>query len=71
MKNHHHNGPVHSTSTNSRSEIHDSIAARAYDLWEREGKPENQTETIWLAAEQELLTGHRAQPADPVLPVSF
>ena len=71
MKNHHHNGPIHSTSPNSKSVLHETIAARAYDLWERDGKPENQADTIWLMAEQELMTGQRTPQADSLLPVSF
>lgn len=64
MKNHHHNGPIPHT---SRSLIHEAIAARAYDLWVRSGKPENQSDTIWLEAEQELLTGRRAPKPDLAL----
>ena len=71
MKNHHHNGPIHSTSPNDRSVIHETIAARAYNLWERDGKPENQAEVMWLMAEQELITGERASKSDSLLPVSF
>jgi hypothetical protein len=55
MKNHHHNGPVH-PDANSRSVIHESIATRAYALWERDGKPENQSEALWLEAERSLMT---------------
>lgn len=68
MKNHHHQNPV-PPSANSQSVIHDIIALRAYDLWERAGQPENQAEAHWLEAEQEQVTGHRK--TDPVLPVSF
>ena len=71
MKNHHHNGPIHSHSPNSRSVIHEEIASRAYDLWERDGKPENQAEAVWLIAEQELMTGHRTAQLDSALPVTF
>ena len=72
MKNHHHNGPIQPASPNSRSVIHEAIAARAYDLWERDGKPENRADYYWVMAEQELITGHRAsQPDLLALPVSF
>lgn len=71
MKNHHHNGPIHPPSPNSRSVIHEAIAARAYELWESDGKSENRAEYYWLMAEQELITGHRAPQPDLGLPVSF
>ena len=71
MKNHHHNGPVQSSSPNARSAIHDAIATRAHELWVGYGYPENQAEAIWLQAEQELLTGRKLPGSDPVLPVSF
>jgi hypothetical protein len=53
MKNHHHNGPIHPS---SRTVIHETIAARAYELWVAKEKPENQAEAIWLEAERELVT---------------
>jgi Protein of unknown function (DUF2934) len=71
MKNHHHNGRIHSTSPNARGVIHESIAARAYELWEASGKPENQADVLWLEAEQELVTGRKKPPVEAVLPVSF
>ncbi|MBC7366259.1 MAG: DUF2934 domain-containing protein [Undibacterium sp.] len=51
MKNHHHNGPISPT---SREVIHESIAHRAHELWERAGQPDNSAEAHWLAAELEL-----------------
>jgi len=71
MKNHHHNGPIHSVSPNDRIAIHEAIAVRAHALWERDGKPDNQAETIWLMAEEELIMGHRKEKPDSVLPISF
>lgn len=71
MKNHHHNGPVLETSPTHRHVIHEVIALHAYELWQRYGKPENQTENIWLEAEREIATGHHNVPADIALPVSF
>ena len=71
MKNHHHNGPIHSTSPNSRSVIHESIATRAYELWEAHGWPENQADELWLQAERELVSGRSDPQRDPALPVSF
>lgn len=54
MKNHHHNGPV-SPDANSRTMIHESIASRAYELWEQAGRPDHQAETHWLQAEDQLM----------------
>ena len=68
MKNHHHNGPIHPT---SRSVIHESIAARAYELWDSHGRQEHQADANWLEAERELLTGRRAAHSGPTLPISF
>ncbi len=68
MKNHHHNGPIHPT---SRNVIHETIATRAYELWVEEGKPDNQSDAIWLEAERELLTGRKVPHAGPALPISF
>jgi hypothetical protein len=65
----HHNGPIRDTATHV---IHEAIAAKAYEIWQRDGRPENQSDAIWLAAEQELLTGRRKSPPDPAtLPVTF
>ena len=66
--NHHQHHPV-PPSANSRGVIHDIIALRAYDLWQRAGQPENQADAHWLEAEQEQVAGRRK--IDPVLPVSF
>jgi hypothetical protein len=55
MKKHHHNDPV-AHDPNSRSEIHEAIAARAYELWLERGKPENQADELWFQAERELKT---------------
>lgn len=71
MKNHHHNGPLHPASPNSRSVIHESIATRAYEIWERDGKPEDRADAIWLEAEQELVTGRRKPQLEPALPGSI
>ena len=53
MKKHHHNDPV-AHNPNSRPEIHEAIATRAYELWQEQGKPENQADELWLQAEREL-----------------
>ena len=55
MKKHHHNGPV-LPQPNSRIVIHETIATRAYEIWVGSGKPTDQSDEIWLAAERELHT---------------
>ena len=60
MKDHHHHGPVE-PNANSRTQIHEAIATRAYELWEKRGRPENQAETLWLEAERELVAGRTGQ----------
>lgn len=62
MKNHHHNGPIHPDS-NSRVQIHEDIAKRAYELWVSQGKPEHQAKALWLDAERELVAA-RTDPND-------
>jgi hypothetical protein len=59
MKNHHHQGHVAPTA-NSTVQIHEAIAARAYELWEKQGRPENQSEVLWLQAERELIAERTA-----------
>jgi len=61
MKNHHHGGHVAPTA-NSKTQIHETIATRAYELWERLGRPENQAESIWLQAERERVADRMGQP---------
>jgi DUF2934 family protein len=60
MKNHHHNGHVAPTA-NSATQIHEAIAARAHALWEKQGKPDNQSEALWLQAERELIAERTAK----------
>lgn len=38
----------------SRPPTHDEIAARAYAMWEDQGRPEGHDSDIWLAAERAL-----------------
>ena len=38
------------------------IAARAYELWERRGKPEGSPEMDWYAAEKELARDDPTKP---------
>lgn len=33
---------------------HEEIAARAFEIWEREGRPENRADEHWHRAEREL-----------------
>lgn len=68
MKNHHHNGPIHPT---SREVAHEAIATRAYELWTRDGKPENRDQEFWLMAERESIAARRDSKPELALPVSF
>lgn len=68
MKNHHHNGPLRPT---SRTLIHEAIATRAYALWVRYGRPENQADAIWLEAERDQVESRNAPQSDLAQPVSF
>jgi len=61
-------GPTRSV---SREMIHAAIAAKAYDLWERRGRPENQTEAMWLEAERDLIATQSWNQSETLLPVSF
>ena len=67
MKNHHHNGPIHPT---SREVIHTAISVKAYDLWERGGRPDNQAEAMWLEAERDLIATTDGKQPETKLPVS-
>ena len=42
--------------------IDESIAARAYELWEQAGKPEGRDEEFWRLAEQELINKDKGSP---------
>ncbi|SDS00143.1 Protein of unknown function [Opitutus sp. GAS368] len=61
MKKTHHDGPV-APSSNSRSFIHETIAARAYEMWDHSGRPDHQADAFWLAAECEQVTGKQRRP---------
>lgn len=43
------------------------IAARAYQIWEREGKPENREGEFWLQAQQELRNENWSSPEPDIL----
>lgn len=68
MKNHHHNGPIHPT---TRELIHETIAARAYQLWEKHGRRDNEALDNWLQAERELISGRRRNRVSQPQPISF
>jgi hypothetical protein len=40
----------------------ESIAARAYELWEQAGKPEGRDEEFWRLAELELINDDKDSP---------
>ncbi|WP_084518397.1 DUF2934 domain-containing protein [Bradyrhizobium sp. 26S5] len=42
--------------------IDEAVAARAYKLWEKAGKPEERDEEFWHLAEQELLNEDKGSP---------
>jgi Protein of unknown function (DUF2934) len=56
MNTPHLHDPIHPT---TREVIHQTIAVRAYELWEAYKKPENHALDHWLEAERELVTGRR------------
>jgi len=68
MKNHHHNGPIH---PKSEEVSHDTIALKAYEIWERDGQPPSRAEANWFEAENYLVSTLKWSRSDPVLPVSF
>lgn len=51
-----------STSAPHRGLTADAISRRAYELWEKEGRPENRDLHHWLRAEQELLAEQGKAP---------
>ncbi|MGY4474478.1 DUF2934 domain-containing protein [Bradyrhizobium sp. USDA 3364] len=42
--------------------IDEAVAARAYQLWEKAGKPEGRDEEFWRLAEQELINEDKSSP---------
>jgi hypothetical protein len=63
MKNQSPSDPLHPA---TRALIHETIAARAYELWEKRGRPERQALDHWLEAERELLSGRLKRRAVPL-----
>lgn len=62
MNTHHPHVPIQPT---TREAIHQTIAARAYELWEKYRRPENQALDHWLEAERELMRGPRRRHSNP------
>jgi hypothetical protein len=62
MKKTHHSPPVE-PGPNSHSVIHELIATRAYEMWDHGGRPDDQADAFWFAAEQEQVTGQRNAPS--------
>lgn len=46
-------------------EMEQVISARAYALWEEEGRPDGRALVHWLAAEREFRTHTSEQPSQP------
>ncbi|MGY4480041.1 DUF2934 domain-containing protein [Bradyrhizobium sp. USDA 3364] len=42
--------------------IDEAVAAPAYELWEKAGKPEARDQEFWHLAEQELLNEDKSSP---------
>jgi hypothetical protein len=47
------------------TDLHERIRARAYLLWEQEGRPEGRAEEHWLRAEAEVTGVNAAGEAPP------
>ena len=45
--------------------IDETVAVRAYELWEKAGKPEGRDEEFWRLAEEELLREAELRQGDP------
>jgi hypothetical protein len=54
---------VAATSTGRQDELQDRVRQRAYELWEREGRPAGREYDHWLQAEREVVTTRRQQAA--------
>ncbi len=46
--------------------LEQQIRRRAYEIWERLGRPEGASDQHWLTAERELLSASMSQLAQPV-----
>lgn len=49
--------------------LHDSIARRAYEIWEKRGRPEGEAVAHWLEAESQLLGANQEITQTPAGPV--
>ena len=54
--------PTSSTDTSYTPPSSDAISRRAYELWEREGRPDGADLRHWLQAEQELNANRQETP---------
>ncbi|AWM42160.1 hypothetical protein C1280_06745 [Gemmata obscuriglobus] len=48
--------------------LHDKIAARAAEIWDRKGRPHGQDVQNWMEAEAELRAEFAAHPTPEPLP---
>ena len=56
------------TTTEIKNSVsHDEIARRAYELWEQDGRPENEEYRHWLEAERQL-RGSPVNVGNPAYP---
>lgn len=56
--------------TVNQAVTHETIAARARELWAEQGCPVNCDEAIWLEAEAELLATQQKRYRHPHLPIA-
>ncbi|MBE0545525.1 MAG: DUF2934 domain-containing protein [Verrucomicrobia bacterium] len=52
---------------NQTSPSPDTIARRAYELWEQAGRPDGRDQEFWLRAEAELTATRSAAGAPPII----
>lgn len=53
---------VESQEKSMSGKIDEAVAVRAYQLWEKAGKPEGRDEELWRLAEQELINEDKSSP---------
>jgi hypothetical protein len=49
-------------------DLREAVRSRAYELWERAGRPAGRSEEFWIAAQQEIGGDAAAIPFDPFEP---
>lgn len=59
---------MNATAKNKLNPAHETIAQRAYELWEQDGRQTGQDAKYWLQAENELR--HTSEPTIPSAPRS-